>query len=152
MKGVESIIAIILILMIVIALAALAYTWFTGVFSSLTSTAGTAVTQTTGAMTSQFTIENARGTTGANSVITVDYRNTGTQSIDENYMTAYINDQFIQAAIGANTPGPGITDAVVINTALACACTNNKCHTGTTIWILTINTKDAFQQKTQVSC
>ena len=95
MKGVESVIAIILILMIVIALAALAYTWFTGVFSSLTSTAGTAVTQTTGAMATQFRIESVRCSANpciAASTITFILRNIGTKQFPAGRSAFYINN------------------------------------------------------------
>jgi flagellin-like protein len=150
MKGVSDVIAIILILMIVIALAALAYTWFTGVFTSLTASAGTAVTQTTTQMQSQFSIENARYSAGS---IRVDYRNTGTQTLDETFMTAYINDQFVSTGLGTETAVPaGTLDSISFATALVCTCPNKVCTTAGAIWILTITTKGGFQQKTQVTC
>jgi FlaG/FlaF family flagellin (archaellin) len=89
MKGIESIIAIILILMIVIALAALAYTWFSGVFASMTGTASTAVTSTTNAMTTQFSVDSAKG---SGSTVTVVIRNTGTQPFSLTNLNGYMQD------------------------------------------------------------
>jgi FlaG/FlaF family flagellin (archaellin) len=99
MKGVSAVIAIILILMIVVALAALAYTWFTGIFTSLTESTGTAVTSTTGAMATQFVIENAAcDDTGAYDLVDVVVRNTGTADINTTAFSTYINDVYVTHA------------------------------------------------------
>ncbi len=90
MKGVSSVIAIILILMIVIALAALAYTWFSGIFASLTGTASVAVSQTTGAMGTQFRIEAAKYTGSNLWNVNVTVRNIGTQNFNPNKTAIYI--------------------------------------------------------------
>ena len=76
--------------MIVIALAALAYTWFSGTFSSLTGTASTSVSQTTGAMTTNFEIESAKNTSATTVSVTV--RNVGAQTIDLSLLRAYVSE------------------------------------------------------------
>lgn len=157
MKGVESVIAIILILMIVIALAALAYTWFTGVFSSLTSTAGTAVTQTTGAMSTQFSLETAQGTDTSNA-ISVAIRNTGTNPIDQLFIEAYINDAHVTDGALAGSIAIGVSYPFSVTSTIGnCFChSDKKCYTAAapagTLWILTITIGTGLQQRAEITC
>jgi len=155
MKGVESVIAIILILMIVIALAALAYTWFTGIFSSLTSTTSTAVTQTTGAMSTGFSLETAQGTTGVATISTA-IRNTGVTSIDPTYIEAYINDAHVTDNAAGVLITTGQAYSFTVTAAANCNCqSDHKCYTaaaGGNMWVLTITIGSGLQQKIEVTC
>jgi hypothetical protein len=99
--------------MIVIALAALAYTWFSGIFSSLTATAGTSVTQTTGAMATQFKVESAKNTSAV--AVTAVIRNVGTGTIDLTKVAAYLDGGPIVITGGnAGTLAPGGTQQIVV--------------------------------------
>jgi len=116
MKGVSA---------VIVALAALAYTWFTGIFSSLTATTETAVTETTGAMATQFRIEAAKyiGSNHMNATI----RNTGTQAFNVSKSTVYVAGS--SASLDTTNPfnpggnlAPGDTSTLynITNTTEAC--------------------------------
>lgn len=92
MKGQEDIIAVVLILMVTIALTALAYMWFSGIFSGIMATVTTALTRTSGAMATQFKIENAVFNITENTILYVTIRNVGSQSFNANKVAFYVND------------------------------------------------------------
>jgi flagellin-like protein len=112
MKGQGEIVAIILVLMIVVSLVALAYVWFTGVFGILTKTTEEAVTQTAGAMTTKFIIENAICNTGCGGLgydcIHVSVRNTGAQTINGDNIAAYVDNSIVNDNAAGDIVGQDI--------------------------------------------
>jgi len=116
MKGVSAVIAIILILMIVVALAALAYTWFTGIFTDLTETTGESITQTTGKMALQFSLESAScdaDPCAVGSTLTVAIRNTGSGQIVADSVALYLDDVFQDSTCSSGVDVDSIAECTV---------------------------------------
>jgi flagellin-like protein len=155
MKGVSEVIAIILILMIVIALSALAYTWFSGVFASLTGTASTSITSTTNQMNYQFSVETAKGASGVQNINLV-IRNTGTQSIGQTSVSAYVNDAPCTVTGGSSIPvgqynSPVFTVSCPVSVTCS-SCSANICYVGGSVELVKVTIGTGLQQSATVTC